>query len=173
MIILSGTESLRPSETSTSHLQTWLLKVASTSIASPPSKIPTAQIVDDEPEIVLPVVSLKPPEKRTQSYADTELKSFSFNGSTYQVRAWDDMLTTLCDYFASHHAKDFEKVLWLSNDRKTYFSRYKDQLNIPEKIKGTDIYVETKLKADEIVKTTDMLILEFSYDPEDLVLTTH
>ena len=82
------------------------------------------------------------------------------------------MLTTLCDYFASNHAKDFEKVLWLSNDRKSYFSRYKDQLSIPEKIKGTDIYVETKLKPDDIVKTTDMLISEFGYSPDDLVMAT-
>jgi predicted type IV restriction endonuclease len=154
------------------NLETWRMKEASNSIASPPSKIPATLIINEETEFELPVPAPKTPEKRTQSYADKELKNFSFNGSTYQVRAWDDMLTTMCDYFASNHTKDFEKVLWLSNDRKSYFSRYKDHLSIPEKIKGTDIYVETKLKPDEIVKTTDMLVAEFGYNPEDIVLTT-
>ena len=154
------------------HLQTWKLKEGSSSIASPPSKIRTTQIINEETEFELPVPKPKTPEKRRQSYADKTLKNFSFSGSTYQVRSWDDMLTTLCDYFASNHSKDFEKVLWLSNDRKSYFSRYKDQLSIPEKIKGTDIYVETKLKPDDIVKTTDMLISEFGYSPDDLVMAT-
>ena len=161
------------------HCQAWRLKESSSSIASPPSNFPPAQIVDDEPEIVedepetdRPANSSNPPQKRTQSFTDKELKQFSFNGSTYQVRAWEDMLTTLCDFFASNYPKDFEKVLWLSNDRKTHFSRYKDQLSIPEKIKGTDIYVETKLKADDIVRTADLLVSEFGLDPEDLVLTT-
>ena len=35
---------------------------------------------------------------------------------------------------------------------------------LPEKIKKTDIYVETKLKPDEIVKIADDLMTEFGYD---------
>ena len=78
------------------------------------------------------------------------------------------MLTTLCDYFASTNQKDFEKVLWISNDQKARFSRYGDQLRIPEKVKKTDIYVETKLSPDEVVRTSAKLLAEFGYSKDDL-----
>jgi hypothetical protein len=78
------------------------------------------------------------------------------------------MLTTLCDYFASANKKDFEKVLWISNDQKTRFSRYGEQLRIPIKVKRTDIYVETKLKPDEVVTTSAKLLAEFGYTQDDL-----
>ena len=62
----------------------------------------------------------------------------------------------------------FEKVLWISDDQKTCYSRYSDQLKIPEKIKGTDIFVETKMTPDEVVKTAEKLIEEFGYNRNDL-----
>ena len=106
--------------------------------------------------------------KLAESYTDKFIKSFSFNGNTYKVQSWVEMLTTLCHYFASTNQKDFEKVLWISNHQKTRFSRYGDQLRIPEKIKKTDIYVETKLSPDEVVRTSAKLLAEFGYSKDDL-----
>ena len=117
----------------------------------------------------------RPAHKKTlnkpESYIDKEIKSYTFNGKTNPVRYWEDLLTGLCDYFAAIHSKDFEKVLWISGEDKTYFSRYSDQLRIPEKIKGSDIYVETKLGPDEIVKTSRSLLSEFGYDATELSIT--
>jgi hypothetical protein len=108
---------------------------------------------------------------KPESYIDKEIKSYTFNGKTNPVRYWEDLLTGLCDYFAAIHSKDFEKVLWISGEDKTYFSRYSDQLRIPEKIKGTDIYVETKLGPDEIMKTSRSLLREFGYEVTELSIT--
>ena len=108
---------------------------------------------------------------KPESYIDKEIKSYTFNGKTNPVRYWEDLLTGLCDYFAAIHSKDFEKVLWISGEDKTYFSRYSDQLRIPEKIKGSDIYVETKLGPDEIVKTSRSLLKEFGYNDTELSIT--
>ena len=119
-------------------------------------------------------VSAPKPKKtlnKPESYIDKEIKSYTFNGKTNPVRYWEDLLTGLCDYFAAIHSKDFEKVLWISGEDKTYFSRYSDQLRIPEKIKGSDIYVETKLGPDEIVKTSRSLLSEFGYDATELSIT--
>ncbi|MGW8301646.1 MAG: hypothetical protein ACWGNO_06240, partial [Desulfobacterales bacterium] len=119
-------------------------------------------------------VSAPKPQKtlnKPESYIDKEIKSYTFNGKTNPVRYWEDLLTGLCDYFAAIHSKDFEKVLWISGEDKTYFSRYSDQLRIPEKIKGTDIYVETKLGPDEIVKTSRSLLREFGYEVTELSIT--
>jgi hypothetical protein len=82
------------------------------------------------------------------------------------------MLTTVCDHFAVQHPHEFEKVLWLYDDQHPCFSRYSDQLRIPEKIKKTNIYVETKLAPEDIVKTVGDLLTEFGYGHEDLVINT-
>ena len=116
---------------------------------------------------------LKKTLKKPESYIDKEIKSYTFNGKTNPVRYWEDLLTGLCDYFAAIHSKDFEKVLWISGEDKTYFSRYSDQLRIPEKIKGSDIYVETKLRPDEIVKTSRSLLSEFGYEATELSITAN
>jgi hypothetical protein len=69
------------------------------------------------------------------------------------------------------HKNDFEKVLWISGEDKTYFSLYGDQLSIPEKINKTDIYVETKLSPNEIVKTAKKLLAEFGNSTDKLIIT--
>ena len=103
-----------------------------------------------------------------KSYMDKSIKAFGFNGNTYKVQTWVEMLTTLSDYLASTNEKDFEKVLWISNDQKARFSRYEDQLHIPVKVKRTDIYVETKMNPEEVVRTSCQLLAEFGYDKDDL-----
>jgi hypothetical protein len=45
-------------------------------------------------------------------------------------------------------------------------------LRIPEKIRKTNIYVETKLAPEEIVKTVGDLLTEFGHGHEELVITT-
>jgi hypothetical protein len=106
--------------------------------------------------------------KLAKSYSEKSIKAFSFNGNTYKVQTWVEMLTTLSNYLASTNNKDFEKVLWISNEQKARFSRYGDQLNLPEKVKKTDIYVETKMSPDEVVRTSVKLLAEFGYSKDDL-----
>ncbi|MDX1708944.1 MAG: hypothetical protein R3274_10115, partial [Desulfobacterales bacterium] len=153
------------------NLDQWLVTNRPATAISPPPKV----IEIPSPEKKRPPdFSAKPFKKsrpKPESYADKEIKSFTFNGKTNPVRYWEDLLTNLCDYFAAIHSKDFEKVLWISGEDKTYFSRYSDQLRIPEKIKGMDIYVETKMSPDEIVKTSRSLLSEFGYDKSDLTIT--
>jgi len=106
--------------------------------------------------------------KLAKSYMDKSITAFSFNGNTYRVQTWVEMLTTLSDYLASMNTKNFEKVLWISNDQKARFSRYSEQLRMPEEVKGTDIYVETKLNPEEVIRTCCQLIAEFGYCADDL-----
>jgi len=156
------------------HMDKWLVKNVAGTGAAPPSATLATDILDLDAE--MSSANPKPPKPSQrkepveihQSYADLSIRSFRFNGSNYPVRAWDEVLPTLCEYFASTQTKDFEKVLWISDDQKTCFSRYSDQLRIPEKIKGTDIFVETRLTPDEVVKTAKKLLMEFGYDRNDL-----
>ena len=162
------------------HLDKWLVTNRPTTTSAPPPKVievsKTSLNASDvsAPKLNASDVSAPKPQKtlnKPESYIDKEIKSYTFNGKTNPVRYWEDLLTGLCDYFAAIHSKDFEKVLWISGEDKTYFSRYSDQLRIPEKIKGSDIYVETKLRPDEIVKTSRSLLSEFGYEAAALSIT--
>ena len=154
------------------NLDKWLITKRPSASASPPPKIIEVSSIEDKPKPRFSIVPPKKSVKKAESYIGKEIKSYAFNGKTSPVRTWEDMLTSLCDYFAMIHSKDFEKVLWISGEDNTYFSRYSDQLRIPEKIKGTNIYVETKLGPEEIVKTSRSLIAEFGYHASDLTITT-
>jgi predicted type IV restriction endonuclease len=166
------------------HLDNWLIKDLPGLTAAPPAKIKETPIVLREELANKPASgSSTTPKasstgrfritKKQESYEGKSIKSFTYNGRTEHVKHWEEVLTNLCDYFASTHSKDFEKVLWISGENKTYFSRYKDQLRIPEKIKKTDIFVETKLSPDEIVKTSRALLEEFGYSKDLLKITTN
>jgi hypothetical protein len=165
------------------HLDKWLVKDLPGLSATPPVKINEAPIILKDELANKPAASAAPDSrssdtaqyritKKHDSYEGKTIKSFTFNGRTEHVHHWEEVLTSLCDYFATTHKKDFEKVLWISGESKTYFSRYKDQLRIPEKVKKTDIFVETKLSPDEIVKTSKALLEEFGYSKDLLKVTT-
>ncbi len=166
------------------HLDKWSVTNCPTDSSVPPPKEIEVSSPDKKTSINASAVSssklnssdVSAPErkktlKKPESYIGKEIKSYSFNGKTKQIRYWEDLLTGLCDYFAATHSEDFEKVLWISGKENTYFSQYSDQLRIPEVIEGTDIYVETKLEPDEIVKTSRSLLNEFGYDATELSIT--
>jgi predicted type IV restriction endonuclease len=161
------------------HLNMWLFKDVPSLSSTPPAKISEPPIIlEDKPisqtsaQAIISGSSLKPIMKKHETYEGKTIESFTFNGRNYAVRHWEEVLTTLCGYFAASHTKDFERVLWISGENNTYFSRYQDQLHIPEKIKKTDIYVETKLSPDEIVKTAKNLLAEFGYSRDLLKIST-
>ena len=153
------------------HMDKWLITRVSGTGAAPPSATMATDILDLDDEMSSAISKAsrkKEPVKISQSFAAVSIQSFRFNGHKYPVRAWDEVLSTLCDYFVATYAKDFEKVLWISDDQKTCFSRNADQLQIPEKIKKTDIFVETKMTPDRVVKTAEKLLEEFGYNKNDL-----
>jgi predicted type IV restriction endonuclease len=154
------------------HLDNWIIENVSGSSAAPPAKVIKSEIIEEEEKEenipIDPVDTKVVTKKGFENYEGKVIKSFIFDRNTYKVANWEEMLTTLCNRIAVLHKEDFEKVLWLSGRDKTYFSKYQDQLGIPEKIKKTDIYVETKLKPNEVVKIAKLLLAEYNYSPDTL-----
>ena len=153
------------------HVDKWLLTDIPSSVVAPPSTSLDPETFDSEEEpteAASEEIQNDDRARKVESYSEKSIKSFSFIGHSHIVRAWDEVLPILCDYLASTHEKDFEKVLWISDNQKPYFSRYSDQLRIPEKIQETDIYVETRMVPDEVVKTALKLIETFGYSQDDL-----
>jgi hypothetical protein len=153
------------------HVDEWLIKDVPSTVTAPPSTSLEPEIFDSEDKptsMTSEDIRNDDKEKKHESYAEKSIKSFTFIGHSHIVRAWDEVLPILCDYLASTHEKDFEKVLWISDNQKPYFSRYSDQLRIPEKIQETDIFVETRMNPDEVAKTAHKLIETFGYSQDDL-----
>ena len=153
------------------HVDEWLITNIPSSVSAPPSTTLEFEMPDIEAGPTFGVISgysNNEKERKLEGYADKSIKSFTFIGHSHIVRAWNEVLLILCEYFASTHEKDFEKVLWISDNQKPYFSRYSDQLRMPEKIQETDIYVETRMNPDEVVKTAYKLVEAFGYNHDDL-----
>ena len=70
----------------------------------------------------------------------------------------------------SAHRKQFNNVLSLVGRKRQYFSRNPNELRSPEKINNTDIYVETNLNANGIVKLTRNVLALFGYQDDDLIV---
>jgi len=103
-------------------LDFWLIKDLPGLAAAPPAKIKEAPIVLKDELANKPSPSTLTTSKpsstgrfrittKQESFEGKSIKSFTFNGRTEHVHHWEEVLTNLCDYFASTHNKDFEKVL--------------------------------------------------------------
>ncbi|HVS89281.1 MAG TPA: hypothetical protein VHF01_13810 [Candidatus Acidoferrum sp.] len=105
-----------------------------------------------------------------KAYTGTTIDNFSFRGKGYPVKSWIELLLNLCQLLLTIHGRDFERCLTLEGRKRPYFSRNSDVLRLPKKIADSDVYVETNLSANSIVKLCLDLIALFGYQDSDLVL---
>jgi GTPase SAR1 family protein len=101
-------------------------------------------------------------------YTNKSIVAFTFKGKTYSVRSWIDMLITVINIMLSTHGDKFEIVLKLAGTKRPYFSKNSNELRIPRKINNTDIYVETNLSSNSIVKISKLIIGRLGDNPDDL-----
>mgnify|MGYP005810388861 CR=1 FL=1 len=102
------------------------------------------------------------------SYTHKPISSFVFKGTKYEVKSWKDMLVQICNIMLASHRDGFEQVLNLVGRKRPYFTRNQNELRSPEIINGTDIYVETNLSANSILKLAIDLLSLFGYTKDDL-----
>ncbi|MDI6643557.1 MAG: hypothetical protein QME14_00740 [Methanobacteriaceae archaeon] len=66
----------------------------------------------------------------------------------------------------------FSQVLSLRGRKRPYFTKNSNELRVPYRIQGTDIYMETNFDANSIVKISKDLIILFNFKEEDLTIET-
>lgn len=127
------------------------------------------------PQLVPPKsIPLTPtPISTLDSYTGKSISSFYFRGSRYEVRYWKDLLIKLCEILNTMHGAEFKKVLSLKGRKRPYFSLNKDELWEPRRISNTDIFVETKLSANSIVKISFDILAVFGFSTNDLKIEAH
>jgi len=103
-----------------------------------------------------------------ESYTGESISSFTFKGTKYEVKTWKDMLIQICNIMLATHRDRFEQVLNLVGRKRPYFTKTPNELRIPERINGTDIYIEVNLGANSIVKLSRDVLSLFGYTKDDL-----
>jgi hypothetical protein len=117
-----------------------------------------------------PVTKL--PIKKQENFTGKSIVTFSFKSEKYEVEHWIEVLKEICTIMLVLHKGKFEKVLTLRGRKRPYFTKNENELRIPTKIEKTDIYMETNLSANSIVKITQNLISLFGYESENLSIET-
>ena len=80
-------------------------------------------------------------------------------------------MITLCDVLSKTQGKDFQQVLNLVGRKRPYFSPDENLLRVGQKIEGTNIFFETNLSANSIVKLSYDVISLFGYSKKDLQIS--
>lgn len=101
------------------------------------------------------------------SYTSKSISVFYFKGTKYEVRSWRDMLIRLANLIYASHSIDFEKVVTLKGRKRPYFTHNANELRAPQKISNTNIFVETNLSANSIVKICFDFLAIFGYSQRD------
>jgi len=106
--------------------------------------------------------------ERTSNYVRTgftkkKINAFIFNNKKYEAKSWQQLLSIICEEVSNLHKNDFNRVLSLRGTKRPYFTKNPDELRIPKKIKGTDMFVETHWSANSIVKLCENVLSLFGY----------
>lgn len=110
---------------------------------------------------------------KTKDYTGKTVTAFIFKSTRYEVRFWKDILMQICNLMSNIHRNNFERVLSLRGREKPYFTKNANELTEPEKIEGTEIFAETNLSANSIVKRSLAILSFFGYSEEDFSIEAH
>lgn len=127
--------------------------------------------VTEQPIMPLPTIPPAPRQPqigKVDNYTGKSISAFSFRNQKYNIHSWKELLINVTVAIKNLHPQDFERCLQLTGRRRPYFSINPGELRSPEKIIGTNIYTETNLSANDIVKISKRLINLFGYQIYDL-----
>jgi hypothetical protein len=106
-------------------------------------------------------------QKQIRDFTFAKVKSFTFLGKSYEAKSWRNLYLQLIKIIAEDKGPEFERVLQIRGRVRPHYAKTPSNLRMPERIKGTDIYVETNLSANSIVNKCHQLIRFFGYDEND------
>ncbi len=121
-----------------------------------------------KPPFPPPKVNHLPPTSISGSYIGKSISSFYFRGSKYEVQSWKDLLLRIRQPPKATHRIEFDKTLGIVGRKRPYFTRNPNELRSPQKIANTNIFVETNLNSNGIVKICLAILAKFGYSNDDL-----
>ena len=115
----------------------------------------------------------RPSPVAVKGYIGKSVTAFTFKNTRYEVRYWIEVLSQICKLMYNVHRSDFERVLQLRGSRRPYFTKNPDELRAPQQIESSNIFVETNLSSNYIVKISLNVISLFGYSDRDLIIESH
>lgn len=115
-----------------------------------------------------------PPASPVQPHGYTYQRpiGFRFLGVSHRASTWKSILVDLCAEIATRHPNTFVKVLSLKGRKRNYFAPDYQNMTSPEAIRGTSIFVETNLSANDAAKRCNQILQLFGYQVGDFEVTT-
>jgi len=112
----------------------------------------------------------KPKETERTDYTGTKPDFFVLDGEYFEVDTWRDMLSNLVKKIYEDKS-NFERILDIQGRSKNYFSKNTSKnMRSPDKLGGTNYYLETNLSANQIMNIVAKVLDKFDYDEEDFKL---
>jgi len=108
-----------------------------------------------------------------ESYIGKSVTAFIFKNTRYEVKYWIEVLSHICKLMYNLHCSNFERVLQLRGSKRPYFTRNANELRTPQQIEDSDIFMETNLSSNYIVKISLNVILLFGYSEKDFIIEAH
>lgn len=98
-----------------------------------------------------------------KDYTNSKIDQFKFYDTVYKPKHWKEMLIKFTTIILDC-VNDYEKVLKIQGRTMNYFSKDSGELRRPELIINTDIYVETNLNTNTIIKICKVMTDIFGFD---------
>ena len=117
------------------------------------------------PLATMPPIKLAP---QKGAFAHKKIRSFEFRGEERSIKSFKGLLVSVCEILSKRHSSEFQKVLSLRGRKRPYFSKNPLELRHAERIPNSNIFVETNLSADHIVKFCWKILAHFGHSPTDL-----
>ena len=157
-LLADTTEKLCGYKPDNEMVEQFLAEVSQKAVIQPGRKVPTT--------VQLSSGQISRPS--SENYTGKSIEAFTFKGVRYSVRSWKEMLIKITNLMLSAHREQFDRVLNLKGRKRPYFTRNPNELRSPERIDSTEIYVETNLSANSIVKLSKSIIMLFGYRENDI-----
>lgn len=111
--------------------------------------------------------------RRLDDYTGTTPSVLKIFGETYDVDTWAETLTTAATRIL-RDVDDPERVMEIEGRTRTYFAQEGQQSELvkPQKISGTDLYLETNFSAKDCVRRIQQVLRKYGYDTTELEIFT-
>ena len=108
----------------------------------------------------------------SQSFDNKKPKSFEFDGHSYEVHKWTDLLKTFVLFIAQKHPNDIYKLTSLVGKQRPYFTTNNQLLRKASAIPNSDIFFETHFSANGIVQLIGQILKTMNYDSQSIKINT-
>ena len=103
------------------------------------------------------------------SYTGTRVEAIVFQGEEHRVSTWRDSMFTFFDLLRRQDQTKFEMMgVTITGKKRPYITPSKDLLRTAQKIPGTNLYAETNLDSQSIVRICYRLNEKMGFTKDDL-----